>query len=475
MAKSNEIYVCSECEGKHNSFQKSCDTCGAKFTLVPKTVDPSTLLSSGNNTNATKSNSGLKTSGAVTPTKNARTIKELKSTPIKRTATGISELDRVLGGGFVDAEVVLFSASPGSGKSTLSLRVAEKYASMNKKVLYSSGEESEHQIALRAKRMSISNDNIYITNETNLEVLLGHIEEIKPEFIIVDSLQTIASSDVSGSIGSISQSKEAANVLTRIAKTQNITMILINQVNKEGDFAGSEAVQHIVDATMMLESSDDSPLKFLRALKNRFGDTSEVGVFQHEATGLEEVLDPSGIFTEDNNNTNLPGSTCCMMTEGVRSIPVEVQALVTKSSASFPRRQFNGVDYNRAQIICAVVDKHSKAKIAAEDVYLTTLSGVKIKDPQADLAIAAALISSKTGSIVNRDSKVAFIGELGLTGFIRGGYMIENKIKEAERLGFNEIVIPKKKLDKSKLRDSKIVIHEISHVNELGKLFSVSA
>lgn len=470
MAKTVIAYICKECQKSHPKYRTSCAGCGADFSLESHEVERGSSGNRVSSTGGVSSNSGLKSSGAIKPSRSAPSVRSLKSNPISRTPTGISELDRVLGGGFVDAEVVLLAGQPGAGKSSLTLHVAEKYANMGKNVLYSSGEESEQQIGLRAKRFGIDADNIFVINETSLESLQGYIEDVKPELLIVDSLQTIASSEISGSVGSISQSKEAANVLTRIAKTHGISMILVNQIVKSGEFAGSEGIQHIVDCAMMLDSENESPLKFLRATKNRFGDTTEVGVFQHEEKGLMEVPDPSGVFTDNNNDSTLPGSTCCMMTEGVRSMPVEVQALVTKATASFPRRQFNGVDYNRAQIICAVVDKHTKASCAADDVYMTTLSGVKIKDPQSDLALAAALVSSKTGKTMGSDQRVAFIGELGLTGYVRGGYMIENKIAEADRLGFDQVVIPDRKLN-NRVNNLNIKITKISHVRELTDLF----
>lgn len=466
MAKTSTAYICSSCGSSQHSYSAKCRSCKEPFTLELQEVEKKTSSKSGGDKG---SQVGLKSSGAVRPTTKARTISEIKSKKITRTATGISELDRVLGGGFVDAEVVLLAGHPGAGKSSITLQVAEKYALMGHKVLYSSGEESEQQIGLRAKRFGISTDNIFVISETSLENLQGYIDDVQPTFLIVDSMQTIASSEIAGSVGSVSQSKEAANVLTRIAKSTGITMFLVNQISKAGDFAGSEGIQHIVDCTMMLESENESPLKFLRATKNRFGDTTEVGVFQHEEDGLAEVPDPSGVFTENDEHKALPGSSCCMMTEGVRSIPVEVQALVTNSTASFPRRQFNGVDYNRAQIICAVVDKHTKASTAADDVYMTTLSGVKVKDPQTDLALAAALISSKLGKTMG-EKRVAFIGELGLNGYVRGGYMIENKIAEAERLGFDEIIVPYNKF-KVKTKPN-ISVRKVSHVKELTSLFT---
>lgn len=457
MAKNSSIFKCDNCGAEYTKepFGK-CRKCGAfgQYSTV-------SASSSGG------SSAGLKTSGAARPTKKASTISDLNSKPINRIATGIEELDRVLGGGFVDGEVVLFSGFPGAGKSSLSLSIADRFANMGKKVLYSSGEESEQQIGLRAQRMNVSNDNILIVNETSLETLLGYIEEIKPEFLIVDSLQTIASSEITGSVGSISQSKEAAHVLTRIAKTTNVIMVLISQVSKTGDFSGSESIQHIVDATLSLESDPDTPLKFLRATKNRFGDTVEVGVFQHQENGLMEVSDPSGILLDNEDSSNLSGTSTSFVSEGVRQIPVEIQALVTSSNMPNPRKQFNGVDYNRGQIVCAILDKFCNARLYDNDVFVSTVSGIKVKDPLADLSIAASVISSA------KDKKVtvptAFVGELSLTGQVRGSFMIDNKIREAQRLGFQRIVVPKSAQKNIHVKGMSIQIEYISFVNELTK------
>lgn len=467
MSKLKVVYICENCKYQNRKSLPKCPQCGEQYSFELTKVPESELQ--GNKKSS--AGSGLKTGGAITPTNKARTFKELKSTPIKRTPTGIYELDRVLGGGFVDSEIVLFSGVPGSGKSSLSLHIADKYAQMGKTVLYSSGEESEQQIGLRAERFGVDSENIHVIQEFNLETLLGHIDELKPDFIVVDSLQTITSNEVSGSMGSISQSKEAANVLTRTAKTQGITMLLVSQVNKSGDFAGSESIQHIVDATLFLESEPESPLKFLRAFKNRFGDTTEVGVFQHAENGLIEVTDPSGVFIDTSAEDSI-GSAVGIISEGVRSIPVEIQALTTPSSASFPRRQFSGIDFNRAQIVCAIADKHAYARIAEKDVYLSTLSGVKINDPQTDLALVAAILSTARNAPFRDGSiRVAFVGEVGLNGVVRGGMMIENKIKEAARLGFDEIVVPKKRIDKRSLKNVDIKVTEISYVSEITKFF----
>lgn len=435
-----------------------CPACGEFSTLEEQAAPTAT---------AEAKRAGLKSSTAITPSKKASTLGAIQSNPIVRTATGINELDRVLGGGFVDAEVVLFAGHPGAGKSTLCLDIANRFASKGHTVLYSSGEESVQQIGLRAKRMNIDNENIKIINETSIEVLQGHIEAEKPKLLIVDSLQTIASSEIPGSIGSVSQSKEAANVLTRIAKTENITMVIINQIIKSGEFAGSESVQHIVDCALILESDSDTPLKFLRATKNRFGDTSEVGVFQHTEGGLEEVSDPSGIFMEDSGE-NDNGTSCSFLSEGVRQIPVEVQALVSRSDLPTPRKQFNGVDYQRGQIVCAILDKFCKTRTYEKDVFVSTVSGIKARDPQIDLSIAASILSSSKEQ--SYGSKTVFIGELSLTGHVRGSFMIENKLREAERLGFTTAVVPENAKSKLLRFKTAMKIIYIKSVKDLPSL-----
>lgn len=458
MAKTSTVFVCSNCSNEIGRWMGKCPKCGEFGTLVEQTKAEGVQ---------SVANAGLKSAGPIAPTKRAVTLSELSDKPINRTPTGIEELDRVLGGGFVDAEVVLFAGHPGAGKSTLSLDIAARFAGMGKRVLYSSGEESEQQIALRAKRMGIANDLIRITNETNLETLMGHIDAEEPELLIVDSLQTLASVTIPGATGSVSQSKEAAHVLTRTAKTRGIIMVLINQIIKSGEFAGSEQVQHIVDCSLIFESDSDTPLKFLRATKNRFGDISEVGVFQHSETGLEEVSDPSGVLI-DEENQNANGTACSFMSEGLRQIPLEVQALVSRSTLPTPRKQFSGVNFQRGQIVCAILDKFCNTKLYEKDVFLSTVSGLKVNDPQSDLAVAASILSSTKEKAFQK--RAAFVGELSLTGFVRGSFMIENKIREAERLGFDMIVIPKAALKNLSKKKHSIEVVGISSVKELADL-----
>ena len=451
-------FRCKECGNETKKWAAKCFSCGA-FTSLEEVASVTEQTT----------NVGLKTGVAVTPVEKASTLSQIGEQPIKRTPTGIGELDRVLGGGFVDAEVVLFAGEPGAGKSTLSLSMASAFANLGHKVLYVSGEESKQQIAMRAKRMNVTSELIHIVNETSLEVILGHVDELSPKFMVVDSLQTIASEAIPGSVGSISQSKEAANALTRLAKTRGISMTLVSQVVKSGEFAGAESVQHVVDCSLFLESDSESPLKFLRAKKNRFGALDEVGVFTHSETGLEEVSDPGAIFLDTGEGDDVQGAAIGFIAEGIRQIPVEIQALSVTSSLANPRKQFNGVYPNRGQIVCAILDKYCRTETYSNDVFMSTVAGVRVSDPLADLAAAAALLSTLKGKRVSK--KTAFVGELSLTGIVRGTYMMESKVREAERLGFERIVIPESAKKSIKGRYG-ISIETIANVKDLSNFLN---
>lgn len=446
----------------------ACPKCGEVGTLV-EVAD-----SDGAGGGRTGAQVGLKTKGAKTPTRNAQKLSKLNASVKTRIKTGVGELDRVLGGGFVPAEVVLFAGSPGAGKSTLALTIAQSMSKQGLKVLYSSGEESEEQIYLRAERIGALENDVLVTSGTHLEELLGQIEQEKPDFLILDSLQTIASSAISGSIGSIQQSKECAHALTNLAKKQGIIMLIINQVVKGGDdFAGSNQVSHIVDATLMLDADDESPLKMLRALKNRFGDTSEVGLFRHEDKGLVEIPDPTVLYEDEEKDDKTTGTAFTFISEGNHQIPVEINALVITSGLPNPRKQFSGVDYNRGQIACAIASRYTSLQVYEKDVFLSTVAGVRIQDTQADLAIVASLVSSASGVAVP-DSTV-FIGETSLTGKIRGNYRIREKVKEAIRLGYTTFVLPantRKEVNKLGGSLKGVKIHYVSKVSDLSRVLN---
>lgn len=451
-------YQCSACHTTHKQWRGLCSHCG-EFSTLEEVSRQNTHMSS---------QAGVKTTGTNAPTTASTPITNV-SRNITRFTTGIHELDRVLGGGFVQSEVLLLAGDPGAGKSTLCLSLADRFAAQGLSVLYVSGEESAEQIGVRADRMGVDNSSIHVVHTSSLEDILGHIDAVNPELFIIDSLQAVASSSLTGTIGSVQQSKEAAHVLNKAAKNMGTRAVLINQVNKDGEFAGSESIQHVVDAALLFEQQPDSLLKFLRALKNRFGSTDEVGMFQHGDEGLYEVSDPSGILIDSLNDTGVSGATYCVSHEGIRQFPVEVQALVTRTSLSSPRRQFNGISYNRGQIICAILDKFCSLNLHEHDVFVSTISGVKLDDPQSDLAIAAAIMSStKNASTAQR---TVCLGELSLTGQVRGSYGMDKKVREAERNGFECVVVPSNMV--GKVADSHgIDVCHVKSVAELSQLLS---
>lgn len=405
--------------------------------------------------------------GAVEPFVKARRLLDIDPDSTERIPTGISEFDRVIGGGFVPSMTCVLGAPPGTGKSSLATHLCDAMSARGP-VLYVSGEESEGQILARAHRLGVSGENVFVVNETDLNVVLGHVEDVDPCFLVVDSLQTMASADVSGVIGSVSQSREAASALNMICKSRGIVGLFINQVNKDGELAGAESSKHIVDCVLYLESDKDSPLKFLRADKNRFGDVDEVGVFQHTETAFEGVGDPSGVFLDGVRGPRA-GAAPSFQSEGVRQFCVEVQALVARAATQVVKRQIGGVQYDRGQRVLGVLSAFCGLDLSQYDVFIGVKSGVRVRDPLCDLGIAAAVLSAKMGpdrfsSNVNR----AYIGEVSLTGDVEGSLLVESKVANALRLGFDEIVVPRQalpKLSRTHRGDSRV--RAISSIREL--------
>lgn len=445
-------YECTECHKIVKKWAGVCPDCGEYSSFEEVTTASFDIPTDG-----------LKTA-AKPPSTAARSISKANA-KVDRMPTGIGELDRVLGGGFVHSGVALLGGEPGAGKSTLSLKIADVFAQAGEKVLYASGEESESQISIRAARMGIDDDRILLVHTSSLEEILGHIEAERPGLFIVDSLQAVASSALSGTLGSIQQSREAANVLNQTAKSTGSRAVLISQITKGGEFAGPEAIQHVVDVLLLLEGARDSPLKFLRTLKNRAGSTDEVGLFQHTDNGLEEVTDPSGILSDGDADSLAPGVAYTVTSEGLRSLPVELQALVTESSLPNPRKQFSGIPNDRCQIICAVLDKYCKARLFEYDVFASSIFGVRINDPVSDLAIAAAILSSLRD--YTSSDKTAYIGELSLTGQVRGHQRLRQKVMAAAASGFTKIVVPESGLKTLKLSEIKSNVVGIRTITEL--------
>lgn len=429
------MYQCNSCGATYKKAQfGSCKNCGAfqDFREVPS----GGLPSRGGKKSVSSTAHGVEGFARAVP------ISSVKPEDFSaRLSSGFAECDRVLGGGFVPGEVALLAGTPGAGKSTLSLAVANNIAtSTGRKVVYVSGEESVDQIALRAKRMGVVSDNIIVAHETRAEAVVAYCLEYSPVLCVVDSVQTLSVESVTSAAGSIAQSKAVTDSLTLFGKQNNIVMVLISQVVKSGDFSGSKSNQHIVDVTMNLDLDTTSPLRFLRCDKNRFGSTDEVGVFQHVDSGLEEITDPTKIALDGDGVQGSSGTAISMLSEGARFFPVEIQALAIPSALNNPRKQFAGVLSNRAHGICAIIDKFCKTDLAEQDTYLNTVAGISIHSPSCDLGVAVALMTSIKS--LDMPAGFCYLGEVSLTGAVRNSGTITRAAVEAYRLGYNHLVIP---------------------------------
>ena len=369
-------------------------------------------------------------------------LKDVEIEEESRLKTDISELDRVLGGGIVPGSVVLIGGDPGIGKSTLSLQVSNQLTKQGVTVLYVSGEESVAQTKLRAKRLADTKKegNLYIVNQTDLSLIMEYIKKINPQVVIIDSIQVIFEPSISSSPGSVSQVRECAGILTQIAKSTGTSIFIIGHVTKEGTIAGPRVLEHIVDTVLYFEGDRFSIYRILRAVKNRFGSTNEIGVFEMSSIGLCEVKNPSEIFLSERPK-DVSGSVVASIMEGTRPLLVEVQSLVSKSSFGYARRRAQGFDYNRLALLIAVLEKRIGLALEAEDIFINVAGGIKIEDPAADLAVAAAIASAFREQIVMPATVV--IGEVGLAGEIRSISQAILRINEAERLGFEHCVLPR--------------------------------
>lgn len=365
-----------------------------------------------------------------------------------RTHTGIGELDRVLGGGLVKGSLVLVGGEPGIGKSTLILQLCDKVQGEGK-VLYVSGEESAEQIKLRADRLGIHNDDILFLGETDIELIENNILEMKPKLVIIDSIQTMYSDEISAAAGTVSQVREITSRVMRVCKGSDITTIIIGHVTKEGNIAGPRVLEHMVDTVLYLEGERYFSYRILRSVKNRFGSTNEVGMFEMQSEGMVEITNPSSVLISERED-NPPGSVIVASMEGTRPLLIELQALTTPTIFGFPRRTANGIDYNRLTILVAVLEKRAGIPLSSQDIYLNVVSGIKISEPAVDLGMVIVCASSYKN--VSIDKTTAIIGEVGLTGEVRAVNLIDKRLKEAEKLGFKKCIIPEsnKKLLKEK-------------------------
>lgn len=424
-------FTCSNCHATFKKFSGKCPKCQEWNTLEEVTNAAPAKIA------------GVKSSAvAATPSSPARLVTEIKSSDFKHKPTGIGEFDRVLGGGLIPGAALLLAGEPGVGKSTILNSLASNLSAGGKKVLIVSGEEAEEQIALRLLRISQpdSLENIYIASESELSLILGHIEEVRPDLIIIDSIQTIASSDIEGKMGSPSQITETSTILTKVAKSKNIPLILVGHVTKEGTIAGPRTIEHLVDVVLFFEGDKDSSLRLLRGIKNRYGASDEIGCFEHSESGIMEVPDPSGLLL-GKRDTPVAGVTTAISLEGRRPLPLEVQSLVATSFLPVPRRAVSGLDYNRSVMIQAVVERYGKIRLSNKDIFSSTVGGIKTNEPSIDLAIALSLASGEKD--VALSNGLVIIGEVTLSGEIRNTPGLNRRLQEAYRLGFTEAIVPK--------------------------------
>lgn len=395
-------------------------------------------------------------------------LNEVSSIQVARTKTNMEEFNRVLGGGVVPGSLVLIGGDPGIGKSTLLLQVSTQLSTIGT-VLYVSGEESAQQIKLRAERLGDIDSEFYLYAETNMQSIRTEIEKIKPDFLIIDSIQTIMSPDISSVQGSVSQVREVTNELMQIAKTNNIATFIVGHITKEGTLAGPRTLEHMVDTVLYFEGERQHTFRILRAVKNRFGSTNEIGIFEMQSQGLVEVLNPSEVFLEERLD-GATGSAIVVTMEGTRPILAEVQALVTPTMFGNAKRTTTGLDFNRASLIMAVLEKRAGLLLQNQDAYLKSAGGVKLDEPAIDLAVAVALASSYKDKPTNPQE--CFIGEIGLTGEIRRVNRIEQRINEAAKLGFTKVYAPKNSLTGIKVPKEITVIGVTTIGEVLQKVFN---
>lgn len=424
--KERTKFYCTECGNETGKWYGQCPACGCWNSLVEA---PSSTVSSKNKSGAVKASAAR--------VNVSKPITELDTREEVRFSTGIGELDRVLGGGAVRGSLVLVGGAPGIGKSTLLLQICGLMK--DEKILYVTGEESQRQLKLRAQRLGVERDSIYVLSETNLDMILTETDALEPDVVIIDSIQTMFNGDLSSGPGSVSQVKDCTMAIMQKAKTQGFTCFVVGHVNKEGAIAGPKVLEHMVDCVLYFEGDRAMSYRILRAAKNRFGSTNEIGVFEMVDDGLKEVANPSEMLLSGRPR-NIPGTCVTCVMEGSRPILAEVQALVTPAGYSGARRNANGVDYNRAMLLLAVLDKRGGMSVAGCDAYINVIGGLYLNEPAADLAMVLAIASSVRDRAISFDT--AAVGEVGLTGEIRSVNAINQRLAEVARLGFKYCVIP---------------------------------
>ncbi len=443
MPKSKKVYLCSACGDDFPKWNGQCPSCKEWGTLSEFSI------------------SKHKKNGDLKDTLPLNDI--LNSDPVKRIKTKLIEVDRVLGGGLLPGSLILLGGSPGVGKSTLSLHVC---SGLNQKSLYFSAEESEEQVAIRARRLGIKTENLFLSSESDLGGIITHIERLEPKFVIIDSIQTIYNSELDSLPGSPSQIKDCGQKFLEISKNKNITILIVGHVTKEGTIAGPKMLEHMVDTVLYLEGDDRYEHRILRSTKNRFGATHEVGIFQMDESGLSELCNPSKIFLEERSDS-VSGTSIYPSLEGTRPILLEVQALVTNASYNTPQRNVTGFDYKRLGMLIAVLEKRMGLAMGTKDIFVNLVGGLKIDDPAADLSIIAAIASSTMDKCIEKD--IIFCGEVGLTGEVRSISNISHRLNEASSLGFKRAIVPSHSV-KEKIKNINIDLFPINNVKDAFRI-----
>jgi DNA repair protein RadA/Sms len=444
MGKSLSKFVCRDCGFESVKWLGKCPGCGAWNSLLEES------------TAAAGKNGSRRSVEALA-------LNSIPQTQVFRFSSGLNELDRVLGGGMVPGSLVLLGGDPGIGKSTLLLQVADNLSQQGSKVLYLSGEESALQIRLRSVRLGIETDQIYLLNEQNIDLLDSYVQEIDPNLVIIDSIQTVYAESLSSIPGSVSQLRECTAKLMTLAKQSQRVFFLVGHVTKDGALAGPKVLEHMVDVVIYFEGEKNYSYRILRGVKNRFGPTDEIGLLEMSGQGLMEVQDPAQIFL-NNNEPQSSGSAVVASFEGSRPLLIEMQALVAQNGPGYARRMASGIDQNRLALIIAVLEKKWSLSLSTYEVYLKVTGGVFIKDPSVDLGIAAAIFSSFREMPLPHD--MVFLGEIGLAGDIRSVPFLDNRLKEAKKMGFKKVILPAGQI-KSGFEETGLHIREIRNLDQL--------
>ena len=448
MSKNKTVFVCSGCGYESPKWMGKCPACNEWNSFYEEKVVSGSSIKAGIKKEISK------------PIE----LNKIEGKQELRISTGFNELDRVLGGGLVNGSLILLGGEPGIGKSTLILQICNKIKTEGK-VLYISGEESGEQIKLRADRLGVKNYNLLFLSETNIENIEENILSINPKLVIIDSIQTMYSEEITSAAGSVSQVREITARIMRTCKENAVTTILIGHVTKDGNIAGPRVLEHMVDTVLYLEGERYFSYRMLRGVKNRFGSTNEIGMFEMQSEGLAEITDPSKVLISERED-NPSGSVIVATMEGTRPLVVEFQALTTPTVFGMPRRTANGIDYNRLSVLIAVLEKKVGLNLGNQDVYLNVVSGLKINEPAIDLGIIAATVSSFKNIPI--DTEIVVLGEVGLTGEVRSINLIEKRIKEAEKLGFKKCIIPES--NKKLLKENyNLDIIGVKNINEAIK------